>query len=258
MELLYGLLIPFLGTFLGSLCVFLIEKEINQNVSKALNGFASGVMIAASIWSLLIPSINESKGMEKLSFLPPLFGFLLGIFFLLFADNVIPHLHAKSKHQEGPKCSRKPTTMMIIAITLENIPEGMAVGIVFAGFLSGSTTITAMGALVLSIGIAIENFPEGAIVSLSLKNEGESTTRAFLGSTLSGLAEPIATGITIILSSFAIHLFPYLLSFASGAMLYVVIEELVPEMSEGKHSNIGIVFFALGFSLMMALNITIG
>lgn len=258
MELLYGLLIPFLGTVLGSLSVFLVKKEINNNISKALNGFASGVMVASSIWSLLLPSIDESKGMGELSFLPPLVGFLAGIFFLLFADNVVPHLHAKSKQQEGPKSSLKSTTMMLLAVTLENIPEGMAVGIVFAGFLSGSTTITAMGALVLSIGIAIENFPEGAVVSLSLKNEGEGKVKAFLSSTLSGIVEPIATGLTIVLSSLIIHLLPYLLSFASGAMLYVVIEELVPEMSEGKHSNIGVVFFALGFALMMVLDITLG
>ena len=225
---------------------------------RSLCGFAAGVMVAASIWSLLIPSIEQSEHLGIFSFLPAFVGFWIGVLFLLALDNLIPHLHVGSNEAEGIKSKLNRTTMMVLAVTLHNIPEGMAVGVMYAGFLAGNTQITAASALALSIGIAIQNFPEGAIISMPLKDEGVSKGKAFLGGVLSGVVEPIGAVLTILISQRIIPLLPYLLSFAAGAMLYVVVEELIPEMSQGKHSNIGAVFFAVGFSLMMVLDVALG
>lgn len=215
-------------------------------------------MVAASIWSLLIPAIEQSESMGRLSFLPAFIGFWIGILFLLLLDHMIPHLHVGSEQTEGPKSNLSRTAMMVLAVTLHNIPEGMAVGVMYAGFLAGNTPITAAGALALSIGIAIQNFPEGAIISMPLRAEGESKNRAFLGGVLSGVVEPIGAVLTILAAQLVIPVLPYLLSFAAGAMLYVVVEELIPEMSQGEHSNIGTIFFAVGFSVMMVLDVALG
>ena len=258
METFLGILIPFLGTTLGAGCVFFMRKSLGDLVRRSLAGFAAGVMVAASIWSLLIPAIEQSENMGRLSFLPAFIGFWVGVLFLLVLDHLIPHLHVGSNQTEGPKTKLGRTTMMVLAVTLHNIPEGMAVGVMYAGFVAGSPQITAASALALSIGIAIQNFPEGAIISMPLKAEGESRGRAFLGGVLSGVVEPIGAVLTILAASFVIPALPYLLSFAAGAMLYVVVEELIPEMSQGKHSNLGTIFFALGFSVMMVLDVALG
>ena len=258
METFLGILIPFLGTTLGAGCVFFMKKSLGNLVQRSLAGFAAGVMVAASIWSLLIPAIEQSENMGKLSFLPAFTGFWVGVLFLLALDHLIPHLHVGSDQTEGPKTKLGRTTMMVLAVTLHNIPEGMAVGVMYAGFVAGSPQITAASALALSIGIAIQNFPEGAIISMPLKAEGESKGRAFLGGVLSGVVEPIGAVLTILATSLVIPALPYLLSFAAGAMLYVVVEELIPEMSQGRHSNLGTVFFAAGFSVMMVLDVALG
>ena len=258
MEPFIGIMIPFLGTTLGSACVFFMKKSLGNLVQRALAGFAAGVMVAASIWSLLIPAIEQSKDMGKLSFLPAFIGFWVGVLFLLLLDRLISHLHVGSEQAEGPKSKLGRTTMMVLAVTLHNIPEGMAVGVVYAGFLSGNTQITAASALALSLGIAIQNFPEGAIISMPLRAEGERKGRAFLGGGLSGVVEPIGAVLTILAAQLVIPALPYLLSFAAGAMLYVVVEELIPEMSQGRHSNLGTVFFAVGFSVMMVLDVALG
>ena len=257
-EIIRGVLIPFLGTVLGSACVFFLRKNIGDLVQRALTGFAAGVMVAASIWSLLIPAMEQSAAMGKWSFVPAVAGFWVGILFLLLLDHVIPHLHMKSEEAEGPKKSWQNSTMLLLAVTLHNIPEGMAVGVVFAGYMAGSSTITAAGALALAIGIAIQNFPVGAIFSMPLRGQGMSKTKAFVYGSLSGLVEPIGALLTILAASFILPVLPYLLSFAAGAMMYVVVEELIPEMSEGNHSNIGTVVFAVGFTLMMALDVALG
>lgn len=228
MNLVIGLLVPFLGTSLGAACVFFMKNGLNRLVQKALLGFASGVMVAASVWSLLIPSIDMSEGMGKFAFLPAAIGFIFGILFLLLMDKIIPHLHMNEDKPEGLPSHLKKTTMLVLAVTLHNIPEGMAVGVVFAGLLSGNNGITLAGAFSLSIGIAIQNFPEGAIISLPLKSEGGSTKKAFWYGVASGVVEPIAAGITIILAGIITHMLPYLLAFAAGAMIYVVVEELLP------------------------------
>ena len=258
MEVLFGILIPFIGTTLGSACVFFMKKSLGDLVQRSLAGFAAGVMVAASIWSLLIPAIEQSESMGRLSFLPAFIGFWIGILFLLLLDHLIPHLHVGSEQMEGPKSNLSRTAMMVLAVTLHNIPEGMAVGVMYAGFLAGNTPITAAGALALSIGIAIQNFPEGAIISMPLRAEGESKNRAFWGGVLSGVVEPIGAVLTILAAQLVIPVLPYLLSFAAGAMLYVVVEELIPEMSQGEHSNIGTIFFAVGFSVMMVLDVALG
>ena len=258
METFIGIMIPFLGTALGAACVFFMRKSLSDLVRRSLAGFAAGVMVAASIWSLLIPAIEQSEGMGKLSFLPAFIGFWVGVLFLLLLDHLIPHLHVGSDQAEGPKSKLGRTTMMVLAVTLHNIPEGMAVGVMYAGFLAGNSQITAAGALALSIGIAIQNFPEGAIISMPLRAEGESKVRAFVGGVLSGIVEPIGAVLTILAAQLVIPALPYLLSFAAGAMLYVVVEELIPEMSQGRHSNIGTVFFAVGFSVMMVLDVALG
>lgn len=250
--------IPFVGTFLGAACVLFMTGELKPLVQKSLLGFASGVMVAASVWSLLIPSLEMSEEMGRLSFIPAAVGFALGIAFLLILDRIIPHLHLNSDESEGIKAHLKKTTMLVLAVTLHNIPEGMAVGVVFAGLLSGNNGITLAGAFSLSIGIAIQNFPEGAIISLPLKSEGGSTKKAFWYGVASGVVEPIAAGITIILAGIITHMLPYLLAFAAGAMIYVVVEELLPEASEGEHSNINTIGFAAGFLIMMILDVALG
>ena len=258
MEIVLGILIPFLGTTLGAGCVFFMRKSLGDLVRRSLAGFAAGVMVAASIWSLLIPAIEQSENMGKLSFLPAFMGFWVGVLFLLVLDHLIPHLHVGSNQTEGTKTKLGRTTMMVLAVTLHNIPEGMAIGVMYAGFAAGSPQITAASALALSIGIAIQNFPEGAIISMPLKAGGESKGKAFLGGVLSGIVEPIGAVLTILAANLVIPALPYLLSFAAGAMLYVVVEELIPEMSQGKHSNLGTIFFALGFSVMMTLDVALG
>lgn len=257
-EAFYGILIPFLGTSLGAACVFFLKNTLGDSIQRALTGFAAGVMVAASIWSLLIPAMDQVSSMGTLRFIPAAVGFWLGILFLLLLDHIIPHLHQNSTQAEGPKSQLQRTTMMVLAVTLHNIPEGMAVGVVYAGYLSGSAQITAASALALSLGIAIQNFPEGAIISMPLRAEGMKKGKAFWGGVLSGIVEPIGAVLTILAASVIVPALPYLLSFAAGAMLYVVVEELIPEMSQGEHSNIGTVFFAVGFSLMMILDVALG
>ncbi len=258
MNIFVGLLIPFLGTMLGSAMVFLMKNEMNKNIEKLLLGFASGVMISASIWSLMIPSIDMAEKQGKISWIPAVIGFILGIIFLLVLDSLIPHLHLKTDKPEGIKAKLKNSTMMVLAVTLHNIPEGMTVGVVFAGILTQNAGITLAGAIALSIGIAIQNFPEGAIISMPLKTEGISKTKSFLYGTLSGIVEPIAAIITILLTNRLVPVLPYLLSFAAGAMMYVVVEELIPESQAGEHSNIGTVGFAIGFIIMMILDVALG
>ncbi len=253
-----GLLIPFFGTVLGSACVFFMKKELSRGIQRALTGFAGGVMVAASIWSLLIPAMEQNAGMRRWAFLPAVIGFWLGVLFLLLLDHVIPHLHRGIGQAEGPKSRLKRTTMMVLAVTLHNIPEGMAVGVVYAGLMSGSGEITIGGALALAIGIAIQNFPEGAIISMPLHAEGKSKRRAFRDGALSGAVEPVGALLTVLFASLFVPAMPYLLSFAAGAMVYVVVEELIPEMSAGEHSNTGVVLFAVGFTLMMALDVALG
>ena len=258
MEAVYGILIPFLGTSLGAACVFFMKQSLSDCLQRSLTGFAAGVMVAASVWSLLIPSIEQSAALGAFAFVPAAVGFWAGILFLLALDHIIPHLHQNSGQAEGPKSRLQRTTMMVLAVTLHNIPEGMAVGVVYAGYLSGSAQITAAGALVLSLGIAIQNFPEGAIISMPLRAEGMGKGGAFWGGVLSGVVEPIGAVLTILAARHIVPALPYLLSFAAGAMLYVVVEELIPEMSQGDHSNIGTVFFAVGFSVMMVLDVALG
>ena len=258
MEVFFGILIPFLGTTLGSMCVLFMRKTLSDTVRRTLAGFAAGVMVAASIWSLLIPAIEQSENMGELSFLPGFIGFWGGVLFLLALDHLIPHLHIGSDQAEGPKSKLGRTAMMVLAVTLHNIPEGMAVGVMYAGFLSENTQMTATSALALSIGIAIQNFPEGAIISMPLRAEGEKKSKAFLDGVLSGVVEPIGAVLTLLAAQLIIPAMPYLLSFAAGAMLYVVVEELIPEVSQGKHSNTGTVFFAVGFSIMMVLDVALG
>ena len=258
MNAVIGIAIPFLGTSLGAACVFFMKRALGDLVQRALAGFAAGVMVAASIWSLLIPAIEQMAGWGKLSFVPTFVGFWIGVLFLLSLDHLIPHLHVGSSEAEGPKTRLNRTTMMVLAVTLHNIPEGMAVGVMYAGFLSGSMQITAASALALSLGIAIQNFPEGAIISMPLRAEGESKLHAFIGGVLSGVVEPIGAVLTILAAQLIVPLLPYLLSFAAGAMLYVVVEELIPEMSQGRHSNVGTLLFAAGFSVMMVLDVALG
>ena len=258
MDVFIGLMIPFLGTALGAACVFFMKKELKMPVQRALTGFAAGVMVAASIWSLLIPAMDQSEGKGRLAFLPAAAGFWAGILFLLLLDHIIPHLHMNTEESEGPKSKLAKTTMMVLAVTLHNIPEGMAVGVVYAGFLAKNSTMTLGGAFALSLGIAIQNFPEGAIVSMPLRAEGMSKGKTFLYGVLSGIVEPIAAALTILVTGIVVPVMPYLLAFAAGAMMYVVVEELIPEMSEGKHSNWATIAFSLGFVLMMTLDVTLG
>ena len=258
LKVIEGIAIPFIGTAHGAACVFFMKKQLGRMVQRALTGFAGGVMVAASIWSLLIPAMEQSAEKGRWAFLPAFIGFWLGILFLLLLDRIIPHLHMNARKAEGPKSKAKKTTMMVLAVTLHNIPEGMAVGVVFAGLISGSAQITAGGAFALSLGIAIQNFPEGAIISMPLHAEGKTKSTAFALGALSGAVEPAGAALTVLFAGMFVPAMPYLLSFAAGAMIYVVVEELIPEMSEGEHSNIGVVMFALGFTLMMALDVALG
>ena len=253
-----GLLLPFVGTALGSFCVFLMRKEISIFIQRVMNGFAAGVMVAASIWSLLVPAIELSENKVRFSFLPAAVGFWGGILFLLLLDNLVPHLHRNSKTSEGPKSKLHRTTMLVFAVTLHNIPEGKALGVVYAGYMRDNYKLTFAAALALSLGIAVQNFPEGAIVSMPLKSEGIGKKKAFVCGVLSGIVEPLAALITMCLSGLFVPFIPYFLSFAAGAMLYVVVEELIPEMSQGQHSNVGTIFFAVGFSLMMVFDVALG
>ena len=257
-TIIIGLLIPLLGTMLGSAFVFMMKDEMSARLQKSLLGFASGVMVAASVWSLLIPAMEMKAESGVWSVVPAAIGFLLGIGFLLLIDELTPHLHIGTDKPEGIKSHMSKTAMLALAVTIHNLPEGMAVGVVYAGFLTGNGEITAAGALALSLGIAIQNFPEGAIISMPLRAEGMKKGQAFLSGVLSGIVEPLGTVLTILAAQFVVPALPYLLSFAAGAMLYVVVEELIPEMSAGKHSNIGTVSFALGFSVMMVLDVVLG
>ena len=256
-QVLQGILIPFIGTSLGAAIVFFLRKQISGGLQKILTGFAAGVMVAASFWSLLQPALDSSEEMGKLSFIPAAVGFIIGIGFLLLLDVITPHMHM-DQQVEGPKSGLKRTTKLILAVTLHNIPEGMAVGVVYAGWISGKSDISAAAALALALGIAIQNFPEGAIVSMPLRADGMSKGKTFLYGVLSGIVEPIAAALTIIAANAVVPILPYLLSFAAGAMMYVVVEELIPEMSEGKHSNAGTIAFAIGFVLMMILDVALG
>lgn len=258
MEMFLGVMIPFIGTALGASCVLFMKKSLKSITQRALAGFAGGVMVAASVWSLLIPAMEQSEDMGKLAFIPAVVGFGLGILFLLLLDNVIPHLHLDSDKAEGPKSALGKTTMMVLAVALHNIPEGMAVGVVYAGIVTGESTITLTGALALSIGIAIQNFPEGAIISMPLHAQGVSKKKSFMYGMLSGIVEPLGALVTIALASLVTPVLPYFLSFAAGAMIYVVVEELIPEAASGEHSNIGTIMFAIGFAVMMILDVALG
>jgi len=257
-EVLWAVILPFLGTVLGSGFVFFLKGQMNRTLQRSLTGFAAGVMVAASVWSLIIPAMDQSAHMGKLAFLPAFVGVWGGFLFLLALDKLIPHLHLNSDCPEGMPCGLGKSTMMVLAVALHNLPEGMAVGVVAAGWLAGNESITAAGALALALGIALQNLPEGAIISMPLKSNGMGRGRAFGYGVLSGVIEPIGAVVTILLADLIVPVLPYLLSFAAGSMLYVVVEELIPEMSEGEHSNIGTVFFAVGFSLMMVLDVALG
>lgn len=257
-TVLVGLLIPFIGTAAGAACVFFLKKDMKIGVQRALTGFAAGVMVAASIWSLIVPAIEQSSDKGQWAFVPAFIGFWCGILFLLLLDEFIPHLHVGAEKAEGPRSRLNRAIMLVLAVTLHNIPEGMAVGVVYAGLVSGSAHITAGGALALALGIAIQNFPEGAIISMPLFAEGKSKAKSFYLGVLSGAVEPVFGFLTVLVASLVVPAMPYLLSFAAGAMLYVVVEELIPEMSAGEHSNVGVIAFAVGFSLMMALDVALG
>ena len=257
-EILSAVFLPFLGTLLGSAYVFLLKDEMNRNLQRSLTGFAAGVMVAASIWSLIIPAMEQSEHLGKLAFLPAFIGVWAGFLFLLALDRLIPHLHLNGQCPEGTKCNLGKSTMLVIAVALHNLPEGMAVGVVVAGWLTGNESISAAAALVMSVGIALQNLPEGAIISMPLKSGGMKRSKAFGYGVLSGVIEPIGAVVTILLAPFIAPALPYLLAFAAGAMLYVVVEELIPEMSEGAHSNIGTIFFGVGFTLMMMLDVALG
>lgn len=257
-EVIREIFIPLLGTVLGAGCVFFLKGKMNKTLERSLTGFAAGVMVAASVWSLIIPSIEHSADMGAFSFVPAVVGFWIGVLFLLILDKVIPHLHRNANETEGPKSKLTRSSMLVLAVALHNLPEGMAVGAVLAGAMHGDMAVSGAGALALSIGIAVQNFPEGAIISMPLKNEGLSRGKSFMYGVASGIVEPLGALLTILAASFILPLLPYFLSFAAGAMMYVVVEELIPEMSEGGHSNIGTIMFAVGFSAMMILDVVLG
>lgn len=258
MQVLSAVLLPFVGTITGSAGVFLMRGQMSRKLQRILTGFAAGVMVAASIWSLIIPAMEQSEHLGKLSFLPAFLGVWGGILFLLLLDHIIPHLHMNSQCPEGVSCGLGKSAMMVLAVALHNLPEGMAVGVVVAGWLTGYESVSAAGALVLAVGIALQNLPEGAIISMPLRSNGMTKGKAFGYGVLSGVIEPIGAVLTILLAELIAPTLPFMLSFAAGAMLYVVVEELIPEMSEGEHSNIGTVFFAVGFTLMMVLDVALG
>ena len=257
-EMITGIFLPFLGTALGAACVFFLRGGMGRTLQRALTGFAAGVMTAASIWSLLVPAMDQAEAMGKWAFVPAAVGFWAGILFLLLLDRLIPHLHLNSQETEGPKSSLSRTMMLVLAVVLHNLPEGMAVGVVLAGWRTGQASVSLAAALTLSLGIAIQNFPEGAIISMPLRAEGVSKPKSFLYGVLSGAVEPAGALLTIAFASVLMPLLPYFLSFAAGAMVYVVVEELIPEMSEGEHSNIGTILYAAGFTLMMILDVALG
>ena len=257
-ETIAAIVLPFFGTVIGSACVFFMKGSMNDRLQRSLTGFAAGVMVAASIWSLIIPAMEQSEHMGKLAFLPAFIGVWAGFLFLLLLDHVIPHLHMHDDTPEGAPANLGKSTMLVLAVALHNLPEGMAVGVVAAGWLTGNEGISAAAALALALGIALQNLPEGAIISMPLKSNGMSRGRAFGYGVLSGVIEPIGAVVTILLADLVVPVLPYLLTFSAGAMLYVVVEELIPEMSEGEHSNIGTVFFAVGFTLMMVLDVALG
>ncbi len=257
-EAMQEIFLPFLGTCFGAACVFFMRDSLHPLIQRTLTGFAAGVMVAASVWSLLVPAMEQAESMGRWAFLPAVIGFWLGVLFLLVLDRTIPHLHQNSSQPEGPHTRLKRTTMLVLAVTLHNIPEGMAVGVVLAGWMAGNSGITAAGTLALSIGIALQNFPEGAIISMPLRAEGMGKGRAFLYGVLSGIVEPLAAILTMLAAGLVLPALPYLLSFAAGAMIYVVVEELIPEASAGEHSNLGTLFFAAGFSIMLALDVALG
>ena len=257
LQITSAVLLPFVGTVLGSAMVFFMRGAMNLRLQRMLTGFAAGVMVAASVWSLIIPAIDQASDMGKWSFVPAVIGFWLGIIMLLALDKLIPHMHLDYKC-EGPHCSLQKSTMLVFAVALHNLPEGMAVGVVFAGWMSGNAEMTLAGAMILAIGIAIQNFPEGAIISMPLRAEGVGKGKAFLYGVLSGIVEPLGAIITILAAEFFTPILPYCLSLAAGAMFYVVVEELIPEMSEGEHSNIGTIAFSVGFTLMMILDVALG
>ena len=257
-EMITGIFLPFLGTALGAACVFFLRGGMGRTLQRALTGFAAGVMTAASIWSLLVPAMDQAEAMGKWAFVPAAVGFWAGILFLLLLDRLIPHLHLNSQETEGPKSSLSRTMMLVLAVVLHNLPEGMAVGVVLAGWRTGQASVSLAAALTLSLGIAIQNFPEGAIISMPLRAEGVSKPKSFLYGVLSGAVEPAGALLTIAFASILMPLLPYFLSFAAGAMVYVVVEELIPEMSEGEHSNIGTILYAAGFTLMMVLDVALG
>lgn len=257
-EIIFSVIIPFVGTILGASCVFFVKGPMKSSVQRAFSGFAAGVMIAAAIWSLILPSFDAASDMGKLSFIPVVVGLWLGFFFLMLLDKVVPHIHIDSNETEGPKCNLKKSTMTALAVALHNLPEGMAVGIVLASSQNDPNNVPITMAIALAIGIAIQNFPEGAIISLPLRACGMKKSKTFILGVLSGIVEPIGALITLLLAGLIAPAMPYLLSFAAGAMIYVVVEELIPEMTEGKHSHIGTIFFAIGFSLMMILDIILG
>ena len=257
-EVIRGILIPFAGTSLGAACVFFMRGKLSDMVQRALTGFAAGVMVAASVWSLLLPAIDQCAPMGALAFVPAVIGLWLGVLFLLALDKTVPHLHAPRGEEEGLRSRLARTTKLVLAVTLHNLPEGMAVGVVYAGRMRGSPGISAAGALALALGIAIQNFPEGAIISMPLRAEGVSAGRSFLYGVLSGAVEPAGAMLTLWLSSLIVPAMPFMLAFAAGAMLYVVVEELIPETQVGPHSNLGTLMFALGFTVMMALDCALG
>ena len=257
-PILWGLMIPFAGTAAGAACMFFLKQDLKNSVQRALTGFAAGVMVAASVWSLLLPAIEQSAAMGHWAFVPAAVGFWIGVLVLLFLDRTIPHLHAGTGEAEGPRSALARTTKLVLAVTIHNLPEGMAVGVVYAGLLQGNAGISAAGAMALALGIAIQNFPEGAIISMPLRAEGASTGRSFVYGVLSGAVEPIGALLTIWLSTLVIPALPYMLAFAAGAMIYVVVEELIPETAAGAHSNLGTIMFALGFTVMMALDCALG
>lgn len=257
-DITIGILIPFLGTTLGAACAYVVKGQLHRELQRALMGFSAGVMTAASVWSLLIPAMDQAASWGKWAFIPAVAGFWIGVAMLLLLDRCVPHLHLNSDEPEGIRAHLKKTTMLVLAVTLHNIPEGMAVGVVYAAFLSGQEGISLAGAIALSLGIAIQNFPEGAIISMPLRAAGLSSHRAFAGGMLSGVVEPVGAVATIWLTSLVVPLLPYLLSLAAGAMLYVVVEELIPEMSAGEHSNVGALSFSLGFTIMMTLDVALG
>lgn len=257
-EILSVVLIPFMGTVAGSAGVFLLKGKMSRTIHRSLTGFAAGVMVAASVWSLIIPAMNQSEHMGRLAFVPAFVGVWLGFLAMLALDSFVPHLHQGSDCPEGTPCGLGKNTMMVMAVALHNLPEGMAVGAVAAGWLAGSENVSAAAALALAAGIAIQNIPEGAIISMPLKSNGLKDSKAFGYGVISGVIEPVGAIITILLASFIVPVLPYILGFAAGAMLYVVVEELIPEMSEGEHSNIGTILFAAGFTLMMVLDVALG